>query len=75
MLALVLYLVRMLVQRLLTTCLSFHHDNMVSGDEVVLPSVLILVILFDLFLVGHISSVDSLVTSSFLAFPQFDSLV
>ena len=48
---------------------------MVSGDEVVLLSVLILVILFDLFLVGHISSVDSLVTSSFLAFPQFDSLV
>ena len=39
---------------------------MVSGDEVVLLSVLIL-ILFDLFLVGCISSIDSIVTSAFLA--------
>ena len=41
---------------------------MVSGDEVVLLSVLILGILFDLLLVGRIFSVDSLFTSSFLAF-------
>ena len=40
---------------------------MVSDDEVVLLSVLILGILFDLFLVGRASSVDSLVTSAFLA--------
>ena len=40
---------------------------MVSGDEVVLLSVLILGILFDLFLVGCIFSIDSIVTSAFLA--------
>ena len=40
---------------------------MVSGDKVVLFSVLILGILFDLFLLGCIYSVDSLVTSAFLA--------
>ena len=39
---------------------------MVSGDEVVLLSVLIL-ILFDLFLVGRISSINSIVASAFLA--------